>query len=141
MAQNTHMAARMFAAAPEPRLNGQLLGARLVGHGVMADVVIAATPSGLPAACEVARLLRAPMDAAAAAELFRYEETLQGDLSRARVVIVDDVMVSGAAMKAAVESARGRGAGQIVIAVSAASPRAVEAMLPLVQSVHTLSRT
>jgi hypothetical protein len=48
-------------------------------------------------------------------------------------------MVSGAAMLAAVALARERGAAQIVVAVPFASPEAVAAVLPLVQSFHTLN--
>jgi predicted phosphoribosyltransferase len=61
------------------------------------------------------------------------------NLSRARVVIVDDVMVTGAAMKAAIESARCRGASQVVVAVLTASRPALDVVIPLVHSVHTLS--
>jgi predicted phosphoribosyltransferase len=54
--------------------------------------------------------------------------------------MVDDEMLTGAAMKAAVDSVRRRGASQVVVAVLAASRRAVDVVLPLVHSVHTLSR-
>lgn len=123
----------------ETRLSARLLGARLIGHGVMADVVLAATPAGMQVAREVARLLRASLAAFGAIELSSHERALREYLARARLVVVDDFMVSGAAIAAAVALAREHGAGQIVAAVPAASPEAVAAVLPLVHSVHTLN--
>lgn len=126
-------------ASSETRLSAQLLGARLIGHGLMADVVVAATPAGMQVAREVALLLRASLAAFGAVDLSSDERAAGGHLERARVVVVDDFMVSGAAMAAAVAMARERGAGQIVAAVPAASPEAIAAVLPLVHSVHTLN--
>lgn len=126
-------------ASSETRLSAQLLGSRLIGHGVMADVVLAATPAGVQVAREVARLLRASLATFGAIELSSHERAFGEYLARARVVIVDDLMVSGTAMAAAVAVAREHGAGQIVAAAPAASPEAVAAVLPLVHSVHTLN--
>lgn len=126
-------------ASSETRLSAQLLGARLIGHGLMADVVVAATPAGMQVAREVAHLLRAPLAMFGAVEPPGRGRVGADDLSRARVVVVDDFMVSGAAMAAAVGFARERGAGQIVAAVPVASPEAIAAVSPLVHSVHTLN--
>ena len=70
-------------------------------------------------------------------ELERRESAYRGDrpfpdLSDKEVILVDDGIATGATMRAAVEAVRTRDPAKIVVAVPAASPRAVSSIRPMV---------
>ncbi|HEX2859242.1 MAG TPA: phosphoribosyltransferase family protein [Alphaproteobacteria bacterium] len=60
------------------------------------------------------------------------------DLTDHTVILVDDCMITGDTMKAAIESLEANGCQNIVVAVPVASETAVDAILPFVNEVHSL---
>lgn len=103
-----------------PAEAGKKLASMVAGTDRDGLVVVGVAGDGVLVAAEVARLLEVPLDIVAIGRDREPAERLP-DLNGAGVVLVDDEVVSGSTMRAAIRTARLCGAARIVVAVPLAT--------------------
>jgi putative phosphoribosyl transferase len=116
---------------------GVALGKELLKRGDWQDpVVLALAPGGVPVAAEVARELDAPLDVLVPAgsdrnaereRLYRGEQ-LAVPVEGREVILVDDGVVTGATMRAAVQAVGSLAPSRVVIAVPVGASESCDAL-------------